>query len=402
MHGHRFERIEENSPLRMSPLVSILMIVAAVVGLGAFAYGAFMGPAEDRARAWTGMLVAGTFFWFLSMGGGSFLAINYIVGAKWFVAVKRLPESLAQFSYRGGFLFALLPLLGIGSLYAWAHPGSDYPYEGTLKRVWLSPGVHYAKVIVYVAILTVTTFVLVSKSRAASRSADDPAYRGRYRFSIAYIIVFGLAFSFFSWDVLMSLEAKWFSTMFGVYCFIGAFNSAMALMMMMMFYLRAQSKYVQDRHLHDMGTYVMAFATFMIYIGFSQFMLVWYANLYEETFYFLNRYRGGWYVLTILLPILKWIVPFLILMPPSFRTNLSAQTVACVSILVGQAMDIYWIVQPALSPEAILPSVINVLTFVGVGGVFGYTVINDLASHSKLPAEDPDLMSSVNGDYLHA
>lgn len=402
MHGHRIEQIEDKAPLQTSPVLPLLMIVLAVVGLGAFAYGAFMGSAEERVRAWAGMLVAGTFFWFLSMGAGAFLSINYIVGAKWFVAVKRLPESLAQFAYRGGFVFALLPLLAVGMLYSWAQPDAEYPYAGTLKRVWLSPSVHYVKVLAYVAILTLTTFMLVGKSRAAARNSDDPAYQGRYRFSIAYIIIFGFTFSLFAWDVLMSLEPEWFSTMFGVYCFIGAFNSAMAVMMMMMFYLRSKCEYIQERHLHDMGTYVMAFSTFMIYVGFSQFMLIWYANMYDETFYYLNRYQGGWYVLTIMVPILKWVVPFLILMPPSYRTNLSAQTVACAAILIGQAMDIYWMVQPSLSPVAIAPSLVNVLTFVGVGGVFGFTVLNALASHSKVPTEDPDLLSSVNGDYLHA
>lgn len=401
MH-HRFERIEDNGPLRTSPLLQILMIILAVVGLGAFAYGAFMGPVEQRTNAWSGMLIAGTFFWFLAMGAGAFLAINYIVGAKWFVAVKRLPESLAQYAFRGGFLFVLLPLMAVGALYAWAAPGAEYPYAGTVKRVWLSTSVHYVKIPAYVAILGIMTFILVKLSRTPARNSEDPVYTGRYHFSIAYILVFAITFSLFSWDTLMSLEPKWFSTMFGVYCFAGAFNSAMAVMMLILFHLRAKSPYIQERHVHDMGTYVMAFATFMMYIGFSQFMLIWYANLYDETFYYLDRYHGGWYVLSILLPILKWIIPFLVLMPPSFRTNLSAVTFACLSILFGQFLDLYWMVEPALTPVAVQPSLINLLTFLGVGGVFGFTVMNYLGSHSKLPSEDPDLLSSVNGDYLHA
>lgn len=402
MHGHRVTHIDDTAPLRISPALQVGAIGLGIIGLLAFAYGAFVGPEEGRLNAWTGMLVSASFFWFLALGAAAFLAINYIVGAKWFVVLKRLPESLAQFTYRGGFLFALLPLLAIGMLYPWAAPDSDYPYAGTLKRAWLSPSVHVIKVLVYVGILTGLSFLLVSSSRKAARSAEDPVYQSRYRLSIIYMIVFALAFSFFAWDTLMSLEPKWFSTMFGVYCFIGAFNAAQAVMMLLAFYLRSSSEHVQERHLHDMGTYVMAFATFMIYVGFSQFMLIWYANLYDETFYYLNRYQGGWYVLTIMVPILKWVVPFFILMPPTWRTNLSAQTVACLSILFGQVLDIYWMVAPVYSPVAVPPSLINVLTFVGVGGVFVWTMLNYLSSNSKLPVEDPDLLSSVNGDYLHA
>ena len=103
-----------------------------------------------------------------------------------------------------------------------------------------------------------------------------------------------------------------------------------------------------------------------------------------------------------MVPILKWVVPFFILMPPTWRTNLSAQTVACLSILFGQVLDIYWMVAPVYSPVAVPPSLINVLTFVGVGGVFVWTMLNYLSSNSKIPVEDPDLLSSVNGDYLHA
>src|SRR5690606_22260996 len=128
------------------------------------------------------------------------------------------------------------------------------------------------------------------------------------------------AFSFYAWDSLMSLEPRWFSTMFGVYCFAGAFVSALAVMMLLAFFLREQVPLVQHRQMYDLGTWVMGMSTFMMYIGFSQFMLIWYANNPEETFYFINRY-GSWTALTISLPILKWVIPFFGLMPPPMRTN---------------------------------------------------------------------------------
>lgn len=403
MHGHHISHIEDPGPLKVAPALQLGLLALAVVGLLAFAYGAFMGPEAERLNAWSGFLISSTFFWFLSMGGAAFLAINYIVGAKWFVVLKRLPEALASYAYRGGFVFPLLvALLGTTVLYPWAKEGATYPAAGTLKALWLSPGVHMVKQIIYIGLLTGLTFVLVKKSRTRARSGDDPVVAGRLRFSIIYMIIFAFVFSLFVWDSLMSLEPEWFSTMFGVYCFIGGFNAAMALMMMLAFHLRSKSDMIQERHLYDMGTYVMAFATFMIYIGFSQFMLIWYANIPEETFYFMHRYQGGWHVLTILLPILKWVIPFFVLMPPTWRTNLSAQTFSCAAILLGELLDIYWMVAPVFSDVAVRPSLINVLTFAGVFGFFGWNVLAYLSRNSMLPVEDPDLVSCVNGDYLHA
>lgn len=401
MHGHRISHIDDSGPARFPAALRYGFAALGVVGLIVFLVGAFTGDEKAQTQAWVGFLASYVFFFFLAMGAAAFLAIQYVVGARWFVVLKRLPESIASFAWRGGFVFPLLGLAGTGLLYKWAKPEKEYPYAGTLKEAWLSPSVHAVKVVVITGILCGLTYFLTSAS--TRRTVGDTEAKGsRLRTSILFLMVYAFVFSLFSWDVIMSLEPKFFSTMYGVYCFSGAFLSAIAVMMLMTYWLRARSPFLQNRHMYDMGTYVMAFATFMAYIGFSQFMLIWYANIHDETFYYIDRYQAGWWEASILLAILKFFVPFFVLMPSSLRTSGFAQTVACSAVLVGQALDVWWLIAPSFSDTFLWPSAINVMTFLGVFGFFGWSTLTHLSSHSLVPVEDDDLLASVNGDYLHA
>lgn len=419
LHGHHLTHIDDPGPAKVPAGLPMAFLAFGVIGLIAFLLGAFGIVDSSRTaiqQAWMGFFVSYLFFWFLSLGAAAFLAINYIVSAKWFIVLKRPLESLASFSYMGGFLFPIFGLLATTEIYPWAQPDKYYPYAGTMKEIYLSVPVHWVKVILWTAVLTVMTYFLVKKSTHPTKK--DAAFRDdMIKCSIVYMIVFSVAFSFFSLDVIKSLEPKWFSTMFGVYCFIGAFLSAMAATMLIAFWLKEKApKVVKDHHMYDMGTYVMAFATFMVYIGFSQYMLIWYANIPDEIRYFMVREQGGWEVYTILLPVLKWVIPFFLLMPPPFRTNLYVQSFVCVSVLLGQFVDIFWMVAPAIpitaggdflamdpiNRMAYSPDIINIVTFFGVAGIFGFTTLKFLGNHSVLPTSDPDLLMSANGEYLHA
>jgi hypothetical protein len=409
MHGHSIQHVEDPGPLKVSPFVGIAFLVVAAIGLLVFFGGVFTGSAESRHNAWNGMLVSAAFWWFISMGAAAFLAIQYVVGAKWFVVVKRFPEALASFAYKGGFIFPMLiGVLAVSTLYSGARYGASYPYPGTMKAMWLSGGVQTIKMIVYTAILAAITFMLVRSSRSAANGNAERLRGSREQVSIIFLIIFAFVFSLWGWDILMSLEPKWFSTMWGVYCFAGGFLSALCVMMLMSFWLRSQyPEYVAEkRQLHDMGTYVMGFSTFWIYIAFSQFMLIWYANLNDETFFYLKRYDHGWLAITIALPVLKWVIPFFLLMPPQCRTSVIAQGVACGCILFGQILDLWWIVGPVDQTQAtmyLFPSFVNIMTFLGVGGIFGWSTVHYLSTAASIiPTEDPDLLSSVNGEYLHA
>jgi len=348
--------------------------------------------------------VSTMFYFLLTMGAGSFLAIQYVVGAKWIVAARRVPESIASFAPVGGVLLLLVLLLGASTLYPWAAPDRSYPYEGTVKASYLSLTSHYIRMTIYVGLLSVMTFLLVRGSNPSTERRADVFKAKRLKLAIIYLIIFTFVSSFLAWEGLMSLEPKWFSSIFGVYIFAGAFLSALALMMLMSFGLRSRVPQLiaKNRQMYDLGTYVMGFSVFWIYIAFSQFMIIWYANIPDEIAFYLRRYEGTWLFWSLLLPTLKWLIPFFLLMPPTWRTNRFTQTVACLCILAGQIVDLWWIVGPAKDGLTYYPTVINIVTFFGMTGLFAWGVSTYLASNSLVPVKDPDLLSSVNGEYLHA
>ena len=411
MHGHHLTHIDDPGSARIPGGLSIVFLVLAVIGtLGFVGLGLAGGDEAIVQKAWMGFTVSYVFFFFLSMGAAAFLAINYVVGAKWHIVLKRPFEAIASFSYRGGFILPIIgALFGSKHLYSWWADDRTYPYAQTLKGVWLSPGLHVAKVTIYSVVLAAITYVLVSNSTKADKARTPDLAAKQCRFSIAFLLVFGPVFSLFGLDVIKSLEPKWFSTMWGVYCFAGALVSSLALTMLLAFWMKGRSEHIHERQLYDLGTYVMGFATFMMYIGFSQFMLIWYANLPDETFYYTERYAGGWAWLTISLPILKWVIPFLVLMPPTWRTSRIAQGFVCVCVLAGQLADVYWMIAPVFplgvpTPlrAAYLPNPANVLSFIAVLGFFGWNLTSFLNSNSILPVGDPNLVNSANGEYLHA
>lgn len=412
MMKHKPSQVFDPGPLKVSPILLNILLGLAIVGALAFLVGVFTGSVHSRQEVWGGFMVGSVYYWFLAMGALGFLAIKYVTGAKWFIAVKRLPAALGSFAWRGGFVLPFIALLGMAYIYPWVSSvhyeeiwggrAPSYPYDGTLKSIWLSPGVHIAKTFLYIIPVVVLGFFMVKASEGPSGSPDGPAAKKRLKLSIIFLGTYIFLFSLYSWEMVMAIEPKWFSTMFGVYCFSGAFVSAMALMMMLMFVLKKQTTAIQGHHMYDMGTMVMAFSTFWIYIAFSQFMLIWYANLHDETFWYLERFQNGWWILAVIIPVLKWLIPFLLLMPPKLRVHPVSQGISCVAILVGQAVDLYWIVYPSYFDSLHMPSVFSILIFLGIGGFYGWCLLTWMKKDSIIPVNDAELASSVNGDYLHA
>ncbi len=402
MHGKRVSHIEDPGSFKVPSAVTFGALAVGVICLLAslgMAFGAEEGPAASIA--WGSVFVSFLFFWFLCMGGSSFLAIQYVTSAKWFYVMKRLPESLTAFVVPGAIIGIIIMFLGTDHIYSWAAADSDYPYAGSMKRAWLTPNLHYIKVVVYLGVLAILGTVLLKlSSKSSSEGSKLPL--NRKKIGIVYLIAFGFLFSLFSWEAIMSVSPRWFSTMFGVYCFAGAFVSALSLMMMMMFSLKNKTEHLKGRHMYDLGTYVMGFSVFMIYIGFSQFMLIWYANIEDETFWYADRFAGGWILMAVAIPALKWVVPFLVLMPPPLRTNYIAQGLCFIAILAGQYIDLYWIVIPEYADTILYPGPIAILSFIGMLGIFSFTTLNYLSKNSAVPAGDKELLVSVNGDYLHA
>jgi hypothetical protein len=217
-------------------------------------------------------------------------------------------------------------------------------------------------------------------------------------------LVFAITYSLFSVDTMMSLQPHWFSTIFGVYCFAGLFQSSLALLVIILVWLLNKGLlrgYVTDHHVHDMGKYMFAFTIFYAYIAFSQFLLIWYANLPEETEFYWNRMYGGWLWVSIAIAVFKFIVPFLALLPRWAKRSHSHLVAVAVLILIMQYVDVYWLVYPNFNDNRLVFSLWEVFIFLGFLGGFLLMVTNFLSKHNLVPIKDPRLHESVQHEVIY-
>ncbi|MBX3728947.1 MAG: hypothetical protein KF858_07160 [Candidatus Sumerlaeia bacterium] len=389
-------------PAALKPVLYALVGVGALLWFGGFAL-------DGTLRAWQAMLLAYTFFTMLALGGMVFTAIQYCANARWSIAVRRLAEGMAATLPVAFAFFLLIVLAGWGHLYDLHSPwreaigkGDVHIYD-SLKAAFLSRWAMLAKGVIFYAVW----WAIIQRIRGTSLEQDrtkDPAGHARnVRVSIAFMLVFAYTFSLHCLDMLKSLEPKWFSTMFGVYCFSGLFLSTLCTLTLITLAMRRNpvvAQAIQPRHMYDLGTWIMAFSCFMCYIGFSQYMLIWYANIPEETFYIIARSEGGWEYIFAALPFLKWVVPFAVLMPQGFRANPRVLVLVCLIVLAGQWLDLYWIVYPVFSASPVVPGIAELGAFLALLGAFGVVLDRVYASHSVLPIGDPYLKMSVSGSYL--
>ncbi len=409
-HGNLITKVEDPGGVRFPSWLRGVAVVVMILGAILFIFGGM----SNSLRAWQALLLSYQFFLMLTLGGMVFTCVQYCANARWSIAVRRLAEGMAVFMPVCLVLFLILVTAGWGTLYDLNSPirqelgkaglhFSDGGNDLIKKSFFLSQGAVIAKGILFYIIWGLFTFKIRKNSLDADKT-KNPAHKDtNIKLSIGFLLLFAYTFTIHCIDLLMALEPKWFSTMFGVYCFSGLFLSSMCVIAMIAVAMRRNrvvGDAIQRRHLYDLGTWIMAFSCFMMYIGFSQFMLIWYANLPEETFYMIARTENGWQFVMMLLPLLKWIIPFAVLMPQGFRSNPVILVGVGLCVLVGQWVDLYWMIYPVFSASPLVPGAAEIGAFLALLGAFGLALDWVYGKYSVLPMGDPHLVMSVNGSYI--
>ena len=309
---------------------------------------------EDSQKTAVAYLVSFVYFLFLSLGALFFLSVQYAAGAIWSVNLRKMMESMTAYLPFSAVL--LIPLVYYGQyLYEWFH-ASHVENDPLLmgKVAYLNVPFFLIRLILFFAGWLFFYKKFIKLSRLQDQDGQSQWMEKLKKYSIGFLIFFVLSFSFLSVDLLMSLDAHWFSTIFGVYTFAGAFQSALAGMVLLTVYMipRSEGRITKD-HLHDLGKFLMGMTLFWAYIAFSQYMLIWYANLPEETTFFVPRSKEPWMWVSIALIVFKFAVPFICLLPRWVKRNTLTVSALSVLILIMQYVDIYWLVYPSLDEEAL-------------------------------------------------
>jgi hypothetical protein len=372
----------------------------AVGGLGVAASLVMMGMTEaGETRFLVSYLVSFVFFLSLALGALFFVLVQHVTRAGWSVAVRRLAEAVAP-----NVLFPMATLVpvvlyGLKKLYPWtdtAAVAADHVLQE--KSAWLNGPFFIARTVFYFAVWSSFAIWFHRKSIEQDRTGDPRLTKRMETTSTAALILFAFTVTFFAFDYLMSLTPHWSSTIFGVYFFAGCvlgFFALLTVIAMLVQRAGALENAISADHYHDLGKLIFAFTVFWAYIAFSQYMLMWYANLPEETFWYAARQQGSWVWWSLLLLFGHFLVPFFALMSRNVKRRKPFLLAGACWMLAMQWADIYWLVMPGKSPGVIPLSLMDLAVFLGIGGLFCGMALRRISAHAVVALKDPRLSESL-------
>ncbi|MEW6208765.1 MAG: MFS transporter [Acidobacteriota bacterium] len=370
-------------------------VLLAFVAAGAAAF--IVGLIFDSHRVWPALLLSSFFVLTLSLGAMVFLCIHHISNAGWSAAIRRVPEAMMMYLPLGA-VGLLATFFGRHEIYEWSHGLTNSSEAMKAKAAFLNTPFFYGRMAMVLAIWIVFAFLLWRESRRQDEDTGLEHTTKSKKISAIFLAVFAITFSLASFDWLMSIEAEFYSTIYAFYNFSGLFLSGIAALTLVIISLRRRGllREINEEHLHNLGKLIFGFSTFWAYLWLSQYLLIYYANIPEETIYYIRRTATpGWQAIFYLNLLLNWIAPFVILLPR--RAKRSESTLAAVSIVVlaGHWLDLYQMIFPATGASSI-PTLIDIALVAGFLSLFALVIANRLRHVSLVPSHDPYLKESLS------
>ena len=384
--------IDSNNPVKTR--FEKIALIVGVIGLIASAVGYFV----DSPQFFYSYLTAFAFWVTIALGGLFFVMLHHLTGATWSLVVLRQAETIMSILPILA-IFFIPVLFGMHDLYHWTHAdivAGDHLLEH--KSPYLNTPFFIIRAVGYFTVWIVLSLLLYRTSLKQDSGHTLSLGDKMKKISAPGMIFFALSVTYSAFDWFMSQDPHWYSTMFGVYIFAGGLVSAPAFLAYISLSLRKQgilSDVITEEHYHDLGKLTFAFMVFWAYIAFSQYFIIWYANIPEETIWFANRYQGGWKYVTLLIVFGYFVVPFLLLMGRGAKRKLGFLKGMVGWLLFMHWVDLYWIIMPVLHKENAMISWIDVSATLGIGGIFMWFFWRRFFSKAMVPVNDPKLESSM-------
>ena len=363
-------------------------------------------------RPWSAIYVAIFFFMMLSLGVLAFYAIQHVAQAGWSIVLFRVMEGITAYLPVGAvilFVFLVLSSMHMNHVFAWMNPelldpaNPNYDHLLADKAGYLNVPFFLIRAVIYIA-----GWVLYRRYARKQTLALDNAIEGNLTHykklmgaSAAFLVFFLVSESMMSWDWLMSIDHHWFSTLYGWYVFAGMFVSGITTIAMVTVYLKSRGylEYVNDSHLHDLAKFMFGFSIFWTYLWFSQFMLIWYADIPEEVTYYAQRFEEI-RVPFMAMVVMNFVFPILVLMNSDYKRLPWFIVIAGVIVLVGHYIDVYILITPGsvgaqwkfISPEVIGSAVFFL-------GLFIFVVFNALTKAPLKVKGNPFMKESEQFHY---
>jgi len=369
------------------------LALLAVAGLGVGAASLAVAP----ARALSALLAGAMLALAASLGGLAWLALFQVSNAGFFVVFKRVLEALAAALPMGAvMLLALLP--GAPILYGWAHAAAATDPIVQNRHGFQTLTAFSLRMGLFLVLWLGFSYALRRESRAQDLDGDVSHTRRAVAISAVFLLLGGYSISLASVDWLMSADPHWASTIYGFYSIGGVLLTGALATLITVLALRRAGRLpeLNESHLHDLGKLLFAFCTFWAYLWFSQFLLIWYANLPEETAWILTRTRNGWAPWFYGNVLINWALPFVLLLPRGAKRDPAYLARVAALVLVGRFVDLWLQVAPANQPHAPALPWIEAAVFVGTVSLFALVVARALGKEPLIARHDPYLEEALH------
>jgi hypothetical protein len=396
------------------PSTSRLQMRAAIVGIVAIllcVVGAFAlysrGGLQQFFHAY---LLAYVFWTGVSVGSLAILMLHHLSGGGWGLVIRRILEAATRVIPLMFVLF--LPLIfGLKPLYEWARPEA-VAQSAVLqhKAPYLNVPFFIGRFVFYFLIWGLLMFFLNKWSLEQDRTADPLLRKRMQGVSGPGLVLFGLTVTFAATDWVMSLEPEWFSTIFGLLIMAGWGLSAFAFVIIAASLLANEKPLagvIASLHFHDLGKLLLAFVMIWAYFGFSQFLLIWYGNLPEEIPWYLERMRGGWQYVGLLLVLFHFALPFMLLLSRDLKRHARTLSIVAGVVIVMRLVDLFWMIAPVVEVHeggalgVILNYWMYALAPVGLGGLWLAYFAYQLRQRALLPFNDKGMENLLEQAHEH-
>jgi hypothetical protein len=402
--------------------------ILMAIGLLSLVVGFITDHSDHHQRWWSNLLVNGFFYFAIALGALFFYALQYAAEVAWSAQVKRIFEAMYAYLPIGAGVLVVVFLAGtfhLHHIYHWMDESAYSPYvlastmesehpsysmtitDGAVenpgfdsiihgKRAYLNNGFFWLRTIVYLGTFLFFARFFRKKSLEEDRVGGTQIHKLLYRRGALFLVFFAVFSSTLSWDWLMSIDTHWFSTLYGWYVFSGMWVTTMIFATLFTLWLQSKGYLpnVNKSHIHDLGKWMFAISMLWSYLWFSQFMLIWYANIPEETTYFLNRLNTGYAVPYLAMFFVNFAVPFYMLIARDSKRNPAFLVVAGIVIFIGHFVDVYLLVVPGTMFNHNHFGLFEIGLFLGFFGLFLHTVMNTLSKAPLVPLKHPFLEES--------
>jgi hypothetical protein len=380
----------------------IITLLLMAIGAGTI----IVGLITDRQATWAYYLIVNYYFFSLAIGGAFFLVLQSISQSGWSSAFKRVSEAMMSYIPFAAFFFLLI-WFGMHDLYQWSNKGTaalDPLVQH--KSAYLNVPFFFIRMVLYFLLWII--FIMKIRQISIREDHTDPInhdgimhlFGKAELYAKIFIFILAITFSLSAVDWIMSVDVKWYSTIFALKNLVAACLHGVSILALIVFilYKKGYFPFFNEYHLHDFARYIFMFSIIWGYFWFAQFMIIWYGNIPDETIYYFARWKEGWKILFFTEIGLNWIVPFMVLLPVKASRNMTLIIIVIVCLIIGQYIDLFVQVIPGTT-GVLKFSWISIGIFLGFAGLFSLVVATTLSKAKLLPSNHPYLEESLNHKF---